>query len=60
LPTPSTLHKSATQAQADRVRNGRSNTDVRLTSERCPACPAYDVIRTLRRDADARWNRRGA
>jgi hypothetical protein len=55
---------SATDAQAERVRNGRSNTDVRATSERCPYCLAADVVRTLRRDAtrdaDAMWNRRGA
>lgn len=54
------------EAQALRVRNGRSNADVRATSERCPACLALDVVRTLRRDgAEARdaaalWNRRGA
>ena len=57
---------SATEAQGARVRNGRSNVEVRSTSERCPYCLAADVIRTLRRDgaaardADARWNRRGA
>lgn len=57
---------SATEAQAARQRNGRSNVEVRSTSERCPLCLAADVVRTLRRDgaaardADARWNRRGA
>ena len=57
---------TATEAQALRVRNGRSNAEVRATSERCPFCLAADVVRTLRRDgaeardADARWNRRGA
>jgi len=54
------------EAQALRVRNGRSQVELRSTTERCPFCLAADVIRTLRRDgaeardADARWNRRGA
>jgi len=57
---------TASEAQALRVRNGRSNVEVRTTSERCPVCLGADVVRTLRRDgaeardADARWNRRGA
>jgi hypothetical protein len=55
-----------TEAQAERVRNGRSNLEIRATTERCPLCLAADVVRTLRRDgaaardADARWNRRGS
>lgn len=55
-----------TTAQAERVRNGRSAVELRATTERCPYCLAADVVRTLRRDgaaardADARWNRRGA
>lgn len=57
---------TATEAQALRVRNGRSAVELRSTTERCPLCLAADVVRTLRRDgaeardADARWNRRGA
>ena len=57
---------SGTDAMMLRQRNGRSAVELRATSERCPFCLAADVIRTLRRDgaeardADARWNRRGA
>lgn len=57
---------SPTDAQAMRVRNGRTNADIRATSERCPFCLAADVVRTLTRDgaeardADALWNRKGS
>jgi hypothetical protein len=55
-----------TDAQASRIRNGRTDAELRATTYRCPVCTAADVARTLRRDgavardAHTRWNRRGA